>query len=483
MSQRTDTAVVVVNGVELSRWIAYRIDSDLLTPADAFHLQVDVPVRDADEVRDRVAPGAAVEVYIDRVDSSGYRRALQMTGWIDRRSMQVTREGGLLLTVEGRDKAGVLCDSSVDPELRVEETVRVGRAPDAAPNAVVSSANLATVSMRPFLPNSGQEAPPQQAAAVPAVAETASPAGRSGAAFIDVVRSAVAPWSIPVIADDSTLRSVTTGERVRRARTEVLRREARAEGVPPTLYTRNRRDAAAAAGIPLDEYLGVQADSGARFASGMAPSDIERLRISEARPRVGETVWDFIERHAHRLGLLLWMTPDGRLVIGAPDYGQEPLYRLIRRVRPTSEDPNTIIEGGLEESIANRHSSVRVFGRGGANETRTRWSTTVVDTDWTYGFSKPLDVKDQGARSTDAVTARGEHELAVGREQGYVLTYVVDGHGQRQALFAQGTIAYVDDERLGVRGNFYVTKRTFSMERARGTSTELRLVPRHSIVL
>jgi prophage tail gpP-like protein len=453
MTERVDRAVVVVNGVELSRWIAYRIDSDLLTPADGFHLQVDVPTNDIDAVRDKVAPGAEVEVYIERWRPNGMRRALQMSGWIDRRSMKVTREGGLVLSVEGRDKAGVLCDSSIDPELRVEVDRLVGREIQLG----VSDDDTVTI------------------------VETRT---REGAPFIDVVRAAVAPWGIQVITDDATLRSVLTGERMSRARTEVLRREARAEGVPPTLYTRQRRDQAREAGIPLDEFLGVQADSGARFASGMAPSDIERIKVPEARPRVGETVWDFLDRHAKRLGLMMWMTPDARLVIGSPDYGQEPLYRLIRRVRPRADDPNTIVEGGLEESIAQRHSSVTVYGRGNGNkETRTRWQAITVDPDWTFGFLRPLAVKDQGARSDEAVAARGERELSLGKEDGFVLEYTVDGHGQRDALWAQGTIAYVDDERLGVRGNYYVTRRTFEMSRGGGTTTSVRLVPRHSIVL
>lgn len=452
MTERVDTAVVEVNGVELSRWVGYKIESDLLTPADAFWLQVDVPVNDVERVRDLVSVGAEVQVYIDRMQASGFRRALQMTGWIDRRSMKVTRDGGLILTVEGRDKAGVLCDASVDPALRVEMDLLVGR-------VLELSTDGATATM----------------------VENRT---RTGVAFIDLVRAAVQPWGLQVIADDSTLRSVLTGERVSRSRTAILRREARAEGVPPTLYSRNRRDAAREAGVPLDEYLGVQADSGARFANGLAPSDIERLKVSEARPRVGETVWDYLDRHARRLGLMMWMTADGRLVVGAPDYGQEPLYRLIRRVRPNPEDPNTIIEGGTEESIAKRYSSVTVYGRGGGNDaTRAQAQAVTIDPDWTFGFEKPLYVKDNGARDGAAVLARGERELAMGKDGALQLSYVVDGHGQRDLLWAQGTVAYVEDERLDIRGNFFVVGRTFELSRANGTSTSLRLVPRHSIVL
>lgn len=444
----------MINGVELSRWVSYQIDSDLLTPADAFSLQVDVPVNDVDRVRELVAPGAEVQVYIERTTPGQYRRALQMTGWIDERHRQVSKTGGMLLTVSGRDKAGVLCDASVDPNLRVELDVLLGEGLEivVAQNGEVTH-------------------------------EWVTRRQRSGVAFIDLVRAAVQPWSIPVITDDAALRSVLTGERVTRRRTEVLRREARAEGVPPTLYTRNRRDAARAAGVPLDEYLGVQADSGARFGNALSPSDVERIRTAEARPHIGETVWDFLDRHARRLGLMMWMTADGRLVIGSPDYGQPATYRLIRRRNPRADDPNTIIDGGVTDTIANRYSSVRVFGRSGNDETRTRWTASVDDPEWTFGFTKPLTVKDQGARSDEAVRARGHRALALGKEQAFVLDYTMGGHGQRDAFYAQGTVAYVCDEPAGVSDNYYVTKRTFTMQRASGTYTQLRLVPLGSIVL
>lgn len=424
---RVDTVVLEVAGHQLDRWVAYRVDSNLLTPADSFWLQVEVPNADRSAVLARVAKGALVKVYLERRDDSGAtRRALQMTGVIDKRSLRVTKQNGTLLTVEGRDLAGLLVDSDIEPWLVTEEST----------------------------------------------------------VFLDVVRAAVAKWGIEVISDDSAERSILTGERSSRRRTALERREARAHGIPPTRYSRAVRERAAAAGTPLDTAVGATADSGARFASGLAPSDIERLRILEARPRIGDKVWEYLSRHASRLGLMLWFTADGRLVVGAPDYGQEPLYRLIRREYPDSRDPNRIMEGGLEESIANRFSEVTVYGHGsGQDETRTRFRAVSADGEWPAQYDKPRFIKDNGARSDEACARRAERELSLGRRENLRLSYVVDGHGQGDVLWAQGTMAYVEDEPLEIRGNFFVIGRTFKGDRDSGTTTQVELIEPGSLVL
>ncbi len=429
MTTRIDSVVLEVAGHRLDRWSSYRVDSNLMTPADGFWFQVEIPIEDRQAIQDRVQPGARVKLYLERREEDGSsRRSLQMTGFIDSRSRKVTKAGGLNLTIEGRDLAGLLVDSDIEPWLITETSTR----------------------------------------------------------FIDVARKAVERYRIEVIADDSAERSILTGERQRHRRTALERREARAAGVPASRYSRAAAARARAAGEPLDAHLGVAADSGARFAGGITPSEIERLRVNDARPHIGEKVWEYLARHAQRLGLMMWMTADGKLVIGAPDYGQEPLYRLIRRHRSDPADPNTIIEGGANESLRNRYSHVTVYGHSsGQDEQRTRVREITIDPDWPEAarFDRPRFVRDNGARTAEAAAARGLRELMAGKAESLRLSYVLDGHGQSGALFAQGTMAFVDDEPLGIRDNFFVIGRTFRGDRDSGTTTALELIQRGSIEL
>lgn len=429
MVARRDIVSLELAGEQFEGWISYSVDSDLMVPADAFNLKVDVPTNDQARALEVTAPGSEVKVFVERVQRDGTRRrSLQMTGYIDTRQMEVTRDGGLQLTVSGRDRASLLTDASVPPGIICD-----------------------------------------------------SHSDR----LIDLLQSACDRFGIQVIADDSAERSIMTGERRARPQTRQERREARAQGVPPSRYSRRRLEQARADRVPLDEALGVTADSGARFASGQSPSDVERLTVREARPNSGETIWDYFSRHARRFGLMLWLTPDGKLVVGAPDWDQEPLYRLIRRVRPVPGDPNTIIAGGLKEGLQNVYSEVVVYGRGTrADGTRGRIRELVLNPDYpTDAPPRPRYLNDPRIRDSDAAIRRGLAELSSGRAEAFKLTYEVDGHGQGDVLYAQSTVAFVDDERLGVRGNFYVMGRTFTADRGRGTGTSLRLVRLRSFEL
>lgn len=422
MAQRLDFVTMEVAGQVMDRWVDYQMDSDLFIPSDAFRLSVDVPVNDEDEVRDRVTKGAPIKVYVTRVQrDGGRRRSLQMTGYIDTRNLSISRGGGLQLSVSGRDRAQILCDANVPPGLICDN---------------------------------------------------------HSDRFITLLQNGVDPYDFEVISDDSAERSILTGERRTQPLTTLERREARALGVPPSRYTRERLARARQSGVPLDESLGVSADTGARFASGQTPSDIDRLTIREARPNSGETIWDYFTRHAQRLGLMLWFTADGKLVVGAPDWSQEPTYRIIRRVVDNPEDPNNVLSGQLSESILNSYSKVVVKGRASTQDgLRERISVTVENPDWPDNApEKPRYIKDPTIRDEESARRRGLRELASGRAKQFQLTYEMDGHGQGDRLWAQGTVAYVHDERLGVRGRFFISGRQFKYSNGPGTTTQVRLI-------
>lgn len=422
---REDRVELEVGGRQLTRWVSYRVDSDLLNPADAFSLEVDVPVNDTEGVLDLVRPGASFKLYVIRRRGGQERRSLQMTGTIEGRDMGVSKRGGIRVQVTGRDRAGLLVDANVQPGIICDgHTDRL----------------------------------------------------------LDLLTNAVEPYGIEVIADDTAERSILTGERRRAPRTALERREARAAGVPPGRYSRTRLEAARAAGTPLDEALGVTADSGARFAAGVPPSEIERMTVREARPNPGETIWDYFTRHLRRFGLMMWFTADGKLVVGSPDWSQEPIYRFIRRPRPSADDPNTILDGGIKETILNSYSSVTVSGRAVvADGQRTRIRETVENPDWPEDAPpKPRYLNDPTIRDADAARRRALRELLSGRAKQLTLTYTVDGHGQGDYLWAAGSTGYVLDERLGVDDVFFVLGRELQGGFSDGSQVQVRLIPLRS---
>lgn len=95
-----DNVELLIAGKTHGDWSSYEIDSDLLTPADAWHVSLGMS---GGQMPPDVAPGAPVIVKVDG--------ETVLTGRIDDVSHQVNKSGHTL-TLSGRDGAAVLLDCS-----------------------------------------------------------------------------------------------------------------------------------------------------------------------------------------------------------------------------------------------------------------------------------------------------------------------------------------------------------------------------------
>jgi len=95
-----DTVALLVAGKTHDNWESYEIDSDLLIPADAWHVSVGLP---GGKFPTEISAGVPVEVKVggDTV----------MTGRVDELSLRVAK-GNHALSISGRDGAAVLVDCS-----------------------------------------------------------------------------------------------------------------------------------------------------------------------------------------------------------------------------------------------------------------------------------------------------------------------------------------------------------------------------------
>jgi len=431
---RSDFVFLEVEGQRLDIWTSYKAESDLLTPSDAFSFELGIGAsasadraRDFARYRELLAKGASVKLYVgDDVTGRNRSRYLQLTGHIESREVDQSVARGTTIRVSGYDLARPLVRSHVPVSLVRTE----------------------------------------------------------GTSFIALVRAAVEPWGIDVITDVNASRDILTGRVGTSSEDELLVEQARAQGISPSAMRRSLVRRAQRAKQPLDETLGVTASqrSRDRAANGMAPSDLERLTLRDARPRPGETVWEFLERHARRLGILMWMSPRGQLVLGAPRYTQEPLYRFVRRFANDPQDPNTILEGSVSESMGEQVSRVTVYGRtGGSDVERARVRATAEDD------SAPMPIEvvvhDNDLRTQDEATRHAKRVLAEAQNSGLSVEYQLPDHGLGRYLYGIDTMAQVIDEVGGINEAMYVTGRSFSRSREHGTTTTVRLARRGSIAL
>lgn len=435
MSSRSDFVSIEIAGQRIDTWTEYRVESDILTPADAFTLTVElgsgrgqVAKDDFTRIRELLTTNASVELFVGAdIHGGARRRAMQLTGFIDDVTITVTKAGGAVIVVQGRDLAGHLCDSAVPV------------------NLIRSLGDNATLE--------------------------------------DVIRAAVAPWNIPVISDATAARNILTGASGLTSEQRLRVEQARVQGINPAFMTQHIMREAQAAKVPVDTFTGTTASDRARrhSSNGMVGSDIERIRIGEASPHAGETVWSFCQRHCERNHVMMWMSPRGELIVGTPDY-TNVLYRFVRRFTNNAQDPNNMSDCVVHRSGAGRYSKVTVYGRAhGQDITRSPIRAVAEDTSMPFRRAKIEHLSD--CRTQDHANAAAKRILHEGAASAEVLTLTADDHGQGRYLYAVNTMADILDEYSGIQDQRYVAGRTFERSNTGGTRTILRLLPENSLTL
>jgi prophage tail gpP-like protein len=465
---REDFAALDVDGLYIDAWQEYKFDSDLFTPADAFHLTLGIGSsssselrKNVDKLREILKPGKRVKLWI----GSGERRALQGVGIIDARDTTNDGDSGTKLTIDGRDAAAPLVDTAALPSLyEADDTL------------------------------------------------------------LKVARRAVAPWGIEVTADHVAGRDLRQA-RVTKDRLRRLQNKARALGIPPHLMSEKIAASIDKGTIDFDDFVAAQA--GAYFAkrtftpagserfemrspvtattvdvpaylargpvftgvpysggAGLSSLQIYQLRVKDVRPQAGETVWEFLDRHAKRNGLLMRMDPNARLVFCGMQFNQSPSYRLTRRIEG-DRSANNILSGGERFDTSTAYKKVIVYGRAkGKDKARSPFKGEATDTSaGAVPYDKTLILHDNSIKSQADAQTRAEYELGKSKQGMRVLSYTVSGHSASDLIYATDTIAHVEDQVCGISGPYYITSRTFSRSATAAPMTELRLVPPGSVVL
>jgi prophage tail gpP-like protein len=425
-----DHVAIEADGLFIDAWTGASFSSDMFTPADAFRVNIGVGKstsralrKGLDELREKIRAGAVVKFHV----SHNGKTALQGTGIADAREIMNAAGEGTTFDVEGRDLASLLVDSASNLDVYKDGSTLLA---------------LARASIEPW----------------------------TGA-----------PWSLKVKTDANGARNIRTGKTGRKS-------------------TRNNREQAEALGIPASKLsskiaLGIDngtidptqlitsTSTGRSKGNGISPAQIAQLKIQQANAQAGETVWDFLDRHARRLGVMMRMGPDGTLVMTGIDYGQRPLYSLIRRIDDGRS--NNIISGGERLDTARVFSQVRVLGKAkGRGTQRSAIDVTVDDfNEDALPHEKVLLVRDDTVRTQSQAETRAYRELAKTKQGAQVFTYVVHGFGQDGNVYAPDTVCSVWDEVTGTKRDLYITSRTFEMGLQTGPRTTLRMVPLGAIQL
>ncbi|MCR4537316.1 phage tail protein [Pseudomonas sp. 18.1.10] len=209
-----------------------------------------------------------------------------------------------------------------------------------------------------------------------------------------------------------------------------------------------------------------------------------RADKSKTRRRVqiepGQTAWEALLQVAEANGLWPWVEPDGRLIIGGPDYTTAPVGVLVMREDGVG---NNVDRLSVRRSIANRYSQITVLGQHGqyANDgldtARSHLRSQVQDeTLARRGIFRPKVVVDSSSENQDMATTRARKLLADSRLEGFEIRAVVKGHrADNGQVWAPGQRVVVRSEPHGLNDTYFLMSRTLRLARGEGALTELRL--------
>jgi prophage tail gpP-like protein len=217
------------------------------------------------------------------------------------------------------------------------------------------------------------------------------------------------------------------------------------------------------------------------------PKFLKPIPRSKTKIDPGQRVAAIFDTHCRRLGITWWITAQGDLFIGKPNYDQEAAYHFDVPASDAngSSDHRYLVETWeVAYSINDRFSEIRVNGQGFANAS-SLWDTAKGKPGYTgaardpdlveRGIVRKQIIADSDILSKGEAQSRADWEMGHQRLKALVINLTVPNFRQGDRLYAVDTIATVNIEEAGVDGKFYVIQRRFTENRGK-RRTQLMLV-------
>jgi prophage tail gpP-like protein len=229
-------------------------------------------------------------------------------------------------------------------------------------------------------------------------------------------------------------------------------------------------------------------------ATDEGPLQVTALVQSEIQCNVGESWMAFLRRYLDPAGLSLWAAADGTFVLSAPNAQQQPAYQIVKR-KQSDRTLGNVKWTHLVDDATHQHTFAKCFGKGfGRKAGRVTATGTAPNEELLNPINDPTWFQENpDGFGAIAVTFRERNcftneqcenfawrRMAEERRNGFQLHYRVAGHTlplfgmtSAQAVIVEDTVVAVDDEELGIKGNFYID--TVHRQRHPQTETIIRL--------
>ena len=260
---------------------------------------------------------------------------------------------------------------------------------------------------------------------------------------------------------------------------------------PSILATDNAANRTVKAGVKVTVTKTLQTPQQILDNAGLPTTANSSVVISPPQAKLHETWHRFLRRHLDRAGLFFWAANDGSFVLSAPNGNQQPTYLLRRKKgEPVGSSRGNVVAMSYQDDRTHRHSQAIVYGKGGGKAFgRVKSKGAFQDDEMQQsGYVQPIVYRDANCHSEAEGEYFARRKLAEERRSGWKLEYTVSGHtlpvagsssassagGGQRAVLVPDTVVTVDDDELGLHGDYYLE--SLDRQRSNATTTTIRLM-------
>jgi prophage tail gpP-like protein len=214
------------------------------------------------------------------------------------------------------------------------------------------------------------------------------------------------------------------------------------------------------------------------------PDDLEKIKFKEAKVQPPETIYASADRHLRRHGLMHWDSPDGKIVVSAPNDEQNPIYSFRAFTGPQAR-ANNIISATRSRDWSEVPSKIGLFGVGGQRGfSKAKVSVIALDNELIdAGFYRPIVMMAEGIKTTELADRAVTRELSARSKRKDAWDIETDGlswwNGNKNVPIGTDTTASITSNVAGgPLGAYYVHRVVSRRDASNGDRTNMSLLRR-----
>jgi len=210
--------------------------------------------------------------------------------------------------------------------------------------------------------------------------------------------------------------------------------------------------------------------------------DLEPLKTEQAKVQATESIFDAADRHLRRHGLMHWDSPDGKIVIGAPNDTQDPKY-FLRMFRSNRGRENNILAATRTMDYSDIPSKIVVSGRK-VGTPRRRLKGVAIDADVeAAGFYRPVVMPAEEYKIQSLVDRAASREMSSRSKRKDCWEIETDGlswwDGYTNVPWGIDEVCDINsDVAGGPLGAYYIHRVTHRRDAQNGDTTNLSVLRR-----